>query len=132
MKLKALNTFYVQHEKRVVAVDDEFETTNAHGEDLIKNGLAKFLEGSEMPDQLVPDESKALDELKLKVSSLEAIIAEKDTKIAELQLQLNDLNAQLTTALKASEAPQDDGEKPDSEDKPEDDKAKTKAKTKNK
>ena len=109
MKLKALNTFYVQHEKRVVSVGDEFETTTSHGNDLIKNGMAEFIAESELDNSPESNGEDAV-ELKSKITGLEGVITEKDQvisrlessavekdqKIADLETQLSAANEQLT------------------------------------
>ncbi|MGL4675218.1 MAG: hypothetical protein ACRCXK_10190 [Wohlfahrtiimonas sp.] len=109
MKLKALNTFYVQNEKRVVSVGDEFETTTSHGNDLIKNGMAEFIAESELDNSPESNDEDAV-ELKSKITGLEGVITEKDQvisrlessavkkdqKIADLETQLSAANEQLT------------------------------------
>lgn len=119
MKLKALNTFYVQNEKRVVSVGDEFETTTSHGNDLIKNGMAEFIAESELDNSQESNGEGAV-ELKSKIADLEGVITEKDQKIsrlessavekdqkiADLEAQLNNVNEQLT-ALTNSKDPVD-------------------------
>ena len=84
MKLKALNTFYVQHEKRVVSVGDEFETTTSHGNDLIKNGMAEFIAESELDNSPESNGEDAV-ELKSKITGLEGVITEKDQVISRLE-----------------------------------------------
>ena len=94
MKLKALNTFYVQNEKRVVSVGDEFETTASHGNDLIKNGMAEFIAESELDNS---SESNGEDtaELKSKIADLEGVIAEKDQVIAGLDSSVIEKDAKI-------------------------------------
>lgn len=119
MKLKALNTFHVQHENRVVSVGDEFETTTSHGNDLIKNGMAEFIAESELDNSPESNGEDAV-ELKSKITGLEGVITEKDQvisrlessavekdqKIADLETQLSAANEQLT-ALTNSKDPAD-------------------------